>query len=208
MWILQSKLKKLSNRLSNWSRQEIGDINDQVSKWEDKIQLVEDIDIDINSGNSRADANKAHAEYIKWLSMHESLLKQKTQTKWFQDGDSNTRKENIAKAAVKHFKSLFNLPKPTINPDILNCIPNCISDEDNIMLSAIPNEEKINEAIFIYSADSTAGPNGFNGTFFHHCWDIIKQDVIAFVRDFFNECLGPLSHRFSGDMVSQNLGLI
>ncbi|XP_019244344.1 PREDICTED: uncharacterized protein LOC109224213 [Nicotiana attenuata] len=91
MWILQSKLNNLSNMLSKWSRQEIGDINDQESRWEDKIQLLENIDIDINSEDSRADVNKAHAEYIKWLSMQESLLKQKTQTKWFQDGDSNTR---------------------------------------------------------------------------------------------------------------------
>lgn len=75
MWILQSKLKNLSNRLRKWSRQEIGNINDQVSRWEDKIQLLENIDIDINSEDSRADANKAHAEYIKWLSMQESQLK-------------------------------------------------------------------------------------------------------------------------------------
>ncbi|XP_009788948.1 uncharacterized protein [Nicotiana sylvestris] len=37
IWILQSKLKALSKRLSQWSRKEIGDINDAVINWEDKL---------------------------------------------------------------------------------------------------------------------------------------------------------------------------
>ncbi|XP_075109154.1 uncharacterized protein LOC142180948 [Nicotiana tabacum] len=78
-------------RLSKWSREEIGDINDQVSKWEAEVQLLDDIDTNSSTDNSRTKANKVYAEYIQWLSKQESLLKQKTQTKWFEDGDSNTK---------------------------------------------------------------------------------------------------------------------
>ncbi|XP_019230172.1 PREDICTED: uncharacterized protein LOC109211124 [Nicotiana attenuata] len=204
----------LSKRLSKWSREEIGNINDQVSKWKAEIQLLYEIDTNSNTDNSRTEANKVYVEYIQWLSKQESLLKQKTQTKWFEDGDSNTKyfhsllrekrrrlqlhriknhrgkwiqkENNIAKAAVKHFDSLFNLPKPTLNPYLFSCIPKCILEEDNMKLFAIPNENEIKDDVFNLSADSTTGPDGYNGTFFRHYWDIIKHDIVDFVREFFN----------------------
>ncbi|XP_070003283.1 uncharacterized protein [Nicotiana sylvestris] len=49
MWILQNKLKALSKRLSQWFRNEVGDINEAVVNWEDKLQELEDIDIEDNS---------------------------------------------------------------------------------------------------------------------------------------------------------------
>lgn len=79
------------------------------------------------------------------------------------------KEKNIANVVVHHFESLFNLPKPTLNPGILNCIPNCIFEEENIKLTAIPSEEVIKEAIFNLSVDSTTGPDCYNGTFFQHC---------------------------------------
>ncbi|XP_009772930.1 uncharacterized protein [Nicotiana sylvestris] len=91
MWILQSKLKALSKRLSQWSRYEIGDINEAVTNWEDKLQELKDIDIEDNSEKSREDVNMAHAQYIRWLSLQESILKQKSQIKWFEEGEKNTR---------------------------------------------------------------------------------------------------------------------
>ncbi|XP_070015489.1 uncharacterized protein [Nicotiana sylvestris] len=97
IWILQSKLKLLSRKLIQWSREEIRDINDLIIKWEGKVQIFEDMDVVTISDNNREESNKAYAEYIKWLSMQESLLKQKTQTRWFDEGDINTR----------HFHSLL-----------------------------------------------------------------------------------------------------
>ncbi|XP_070014522.1 uncharacterized protein [Nicotiana sylvestris] len=90
MWILQSKLKTLSKRLSQWSRKEIGDINDAVINWEDKLQELVDVDIEENSKKSREEVNRAHAQYIKWLNLQESMIKQKAQIKWFKEGDKNT----------------------------------------------------------------------------------------------------------------------
>jgi len=65
MWILQSKMKPFSRRLSQWSREEIGDINDLIIKWEEKVQIFEDMDAATISYNSMEESNKAHVEYIK-----------------------------------------------------------------------------------------------------------------------------------------------
>lgn len=45
MWRLEYKLKLFSRRLSQWSREEIGDIHEQVLKWEKKIQSLEELEI-------------------------------------------------------------------------------------------------------------------------------------------------------------------
>lgn len=36
------------------------------------------------------------------------------------------------------------------------------------------------------SSFSSAGPDGFNVTLYHKCWDIIKEDIKEFVQEFFN----------------------
>ncbi|XP_070046537.1 uncharacterized protein [Nicotiana tomentosiformis] len=155
IWRLQSKLKLLSKRLSQWSREEIGNIHAHVLEWEDKIQNIEEIEITNNTEEDREETNKAHAEYTRWLNTQDSLLSQKPNIQWFEEGDINTQffhsklrekrrrlqlnmiknhkgnwvqgEEKIAKAAIWHFNSNFNLLTPTLDLSILNCISTKIS---------------------------------------------------------------------------------
>lgn len=53
MWRLQSKLKILSKHLSQWSRTNIGDVNENTIKWENELQNLEEIDIQENTDQSR-----------------------------------------------------------------------------------------------------------------------------------------------------------
>lgn len=107
---------------------------EQVNAWENKVQIREEVDLNNNDDQSREDLNKTQAEYMKWLAMQESLLKQKSQINWFEEGDLNTRyfhytikdrrrklhlhriknyrgrwiqgDDKIGRAAVRHFKKL------------------------------------------------------------------------------------------------------
>ncbi|KAG5604515.1 hypothetical protein H5410_026007 [Solanum commersonii] len=45
MWRLQRELKALSKRFSQWSRNTIGNIYEQVDTWEAKVQLVEELNL-------------------------------------------------------------------------------------------------------------------------------------------------------------------
>ncbi|XP_015167334.1 uncharacterized protein [Solanum tuberosum] len=194
MWIMQQKLKNLSKKLSVWSKDAIGDIFQKVEEWEEIVQRLEDIDVMDNTEESTVYLNKGQAEYVSWMSMQEALLKQKAQIRWFEEEDNNTRyfhnvikdtrrrlqihriqnhngnwilySDKIGKAAVKHFSKLFHLPEPTVDDNVVSCIPECIIDEDNLMLSTMPNEGEIKTAIFYMSPTSSAGPDGFNGMFY------------------------------------------
>lgn len=59
-----------------------------------------------------------------------------------------------------------------------------IPDEDNLEFCKIPNETKIISAIKLMNANSAPGNDGYTRYFYIYCWDIIKADVCAFVKDF------------------------
>lgn len=79
MWILQRELKILGRRLSYWSKNMIGNVYQKVEEWEEAVQMLEDLDITVNTEQSRENLNKAQTEYVRWMAMQESLLKQKSQ---------------------------------------------------------------------------------------------------------------------------------
>ncbi|XP_075096521.1 uncharacterized protein LOC142174596 [Nicotiana tabacum] len=202
-------MKLLSKSLTRWSKEKIGNIFEQVNIWEAKMVNLEEIDTLNNTDQSREELNKGQAKCIKWLGMQDAILIQKAQQKWYEEGDINTKyfhslirnrrcrlhfhtikdhngswvqgDENISKVVVHHFKHLLNLQHQFNNHEVLNCIPNCITKEDNNLLNAIPDEDKIRDAVFSMNASSAAGPDGFNGTFYKKCLNIIKNDIVDFV---------------------------
>lgn len=74
--------------------------------------------------------------------------------------------DKVAKAAVKYYRKHFNLNLTEGNNNILDCIPQIITTHDNTMLTKMPDEEEIKQAVFNMSKDSSPGPNKYNGMFF------------------------------------------
>lgn len=68
-----------------------------------------------------------------------------------------------------------------LDPTLLNFISKRITEEESDNLNEEPSEEEIRHAIFSLSASSATGPDGYNDTFFHNCWDIIKEDINVFI---------------------------
>ena len=68
---------------------------------------------------------------------------------------------------------------------LFDYVPRLVTEDDNAMLIKVPSDVEIRQAIFDLDPSSAAGPNGFNGTFYHFCWDLIKLDICAAVQEFF-----------------------
>lgn len=120
------------------------------------------------------------------MAKQESLLTQKAQLKWYEEGDCNSKffhsiikdkrrrlqlfrikkwqmdsgGEKISKAACRHFERLFDLPEPRLDSNIFDCVPTCIEENDNRVLVSIPSAEEIKDAVFDMYASSSAGPDG------------------------------------------------
>ncbi|XP_070014254.1 uncharacterized protein [Nicotiana sylvestris] len=56
---------------------------------------------------------------------------------------------------------------------------------DNAGLTAIPSMEELKTVVFSMSPSSAPGPDGLSGKFYHSCWDIIKDDLLLMINDFF-----------------------
>lgn len=52
-------------------------------------------------------------------------------------------------------------------------------------MTMLPSHQEIKAAIFALNKDSAPGPDGFGAFFFQTYWDIIKEDVVKAVLEFF-----------------------
>lgn len=45
--------------------------------------------------------------------------------------------------------------------------------------------EEIQQTVFRLNEYSAAGPDGFNGKLYRHCWDIIRYDLFDVIMKYF-----------------------
>jgi hypothetical protein len=61
--------------------------------------------------------------------------------------------------------------------EMLQNIPQSISEEDNVSLVKEITEEEIYQAIWSFEQDKAPGPDGFSIIFFKHFWELIKFEL-------------------------------
>ncbi|XP_010315021.2 uncharacterized protein [Solanum lycopersicum] len=91
MWILHSKLKRLTTTLREWSKQEYGDVFEKVKHYEEVVKKAEEDLIMDNSNENRGKLKNANAHYIRYLKLEYNILQQKTQLHWLKEGDANSK---------------------------------------------------------------------------------------------------------------------
>jgi len=64
-------------------------------------------------------------------------------------------------------------------------IPNLVTHNTNSLLTNIPSEVEIQDAVFALNEEGAPGPDGFGAIFFQSFWSIVKEDVIKVVLEFF-----------------------
>ncbi|XP_069150536.1 uncharacterized protein [Solanum lycopersicum] len=214
MWILHTKMKRLTNTLREWSKKEYGDIFEKVKQYEKGVKEAEDNYIMNNSQENREKLYASNAQYIKYLKLEHAILQQKTQLHWLKEGDANSKyfhavirgkrkrmfihkimdekggwiqgEDHIARETCDYYKNIFNGSADKINEEHLHCIPRLVTKEQNSVLERIPNEEELRKVVMNMNPHSAPGPDGIGGKFYQCCFDIIKDDLLAAVQAFFN----------------------
>jgi hypothetical protein len=119
------------------------------------------------------------------------LAKIKTSTKIInslQDGETViTNQEQISEHVVNYYKNLVStnivLQDSRLAEEV---IPNLVTEEVNALLTVLPSHIEIKADVFSLNKDSAPGPDGFGAFFFQHYWDIVKNDVVNAVLQFFS----------------------
>ena len=104
------------------------------------------------------------------------------------DGQPCTNKGLIKDDVVNFFSDLFNGHSTANDLDfgiIPEVIPKLVTNEDNQLLVRAPSFKEIKQTVFSMNEHSTPGPDGSGGYFYKSFWDIIGQNVIEAVIEFF-----------------------
>ncbi|WJX32857.1 hypothetical protein P8452_21136 [Trifolium repens] len=215
MFVLCKKLKILKEKLKEWNKSTFGDIHNNVKVSEQNLQNIQhQIDLNGHNDSLMQQEKLAHISLDSALDLEECFWKEKARVNWHLEGDRNTgyfhriakirnttklinairidddivtEPQQIADHIVHYYQNLFYSNNVVLQENNLveDVIPNLISEETNRLLTMLPSSSEIHNAIFSMNSQSAPGPDGFGAYFFQTYWDIVKDDVIKAVLQFF-----------------------
>ncbi|XP_057774892.1 uncharacterized protein LOC130993874 [Salvia miltiorrhiza] len=215
------KLKKLCYDIKVWNKDVFGNVDNSIGEFQNHLAVTQNQISENGYNDELFDEEiRLQAELNVVLSRKNNFLQQKSRASWLQDGDRNTtffhrmikfKRRNtlitrlnidgvdvydpsiIEQHIIGHFSALFmDDGSPSADPlEIEALIDVAVSDAQNNFLVSIPEESEIAAEVFGMDANSAPGPDGFSGSFFQTCWEIIKTDVVSVVQTFFRSSYLP-----------------
>ncbi|GJZ74651.1 RNA-directed DNA polymerase, eukaryota, reverse transcriptase zinc-binding domain protein, partial [Tanacetum coccineum] len=176
----KNKMKALKPIIKEWSN------NRPSSQSRDKKDLIKKIkEFDDNIVRGTGDM-VVGSQRITWLTNLRSIelkenldFSQKAKIKW-----------RIKDAFYSFFESKFQRVDVV---KIVNRSPfyKSLHEDQNSFLVSTINVTEIRDAIWDCGSDKSPGLNGFTFAFYKKFWDILKDDVMGFVQDFFRTGILP-----------------
>jgi len=213
MRALAFKIKRLKQALRTWNRDTFGNVFDRIRNLESTVAEAEKCYDECPTPETRTLLHRHHAELLTALKQEEMFWRQKARVKWLKEGDANTRffhatvkdrhhrqricaikndsgellttQTAIQEEAISFYSNLFMAEDCSEMEPLLHCLPSSLEASDNVLLSRPPTREEVKEAVWKLDPDSAAGPDGFSGTFFRQCWEIVQEDVYKAMLDFY-----------------------
>nr|XP_027103110.1 uncharacterized protein LOC113724399 [Coffea arabica] len=208
------KLKAVKAALTVWNKNVFGNVFDALKQAEEEVAQLEaeaaarpspEVDLRLVQASS----------VLKEALLRQAIFwRQKSRLRWLKEGDANSKffhsyvrqrrvkvrihrlqtssgawtddVGSIHAMAETFFSDLFTQgPLDQVTGDKLSRIPTILSEDDNLDLERLPTAEEVRGAVFSLDRDSCSGPDGFPGSFYQACWDIIGGDLSDAVADFF-----------------------
>ncbi|KAK3204757.1 hypothetical protein Dsin_018803 [Dipteronia sinensis] len=98
----------------------------------------------------------------------------------------------VNKEAICHFRTILGysrLVSHGIGTTLSNIIDKVISNGQADFMGRDVTDDEIREVCFSLHPNKAPGPDGFNAHFFKITWDIVGEDVISAVQEFFRSVL-------------------
>lgn len=220
---IQQKLLRVKKALKGWNWTVFGNIFKMVERTK---QAATDAEKKFDQNPCAANAtelNKCNASLTHALTLEAAFWKQKSNCKWLQAGERNTKffhtlakkqraksrinrildedreltaEQDIQASAVQFFQQLFSASSSQFNTPSHHTLWSSLPKIPPDLVptfNSIPDLQEIKEIVFSLDPNSTAGPDGFTALFFQTCWQIIAEDIGEAVQDFFQGTPMPRS---------------
>ncbi|GKV43294.1 hypothetical protein SLEP1_g50605 [Rubroshorea leprosula] len=205
-WVHKEKLKRTKNKLKEWNRNAISEVERKVKEAEKEIAAIDEKGEKGQLSPHDVEQRKnCFLELWKNIKIKESMWQQKSRKMWLKEGDTNTkyfhtcvkgrnRRNEILSIRIKddehtgvaqikekvarYFEELFTEEKWE-RPKLDGIIFNKIFEADNDILTVTFSEEEIKEAIWDCESSKSPSPDGFNFRFVKNMWEDIKADIVG-----------------------------
>lgn len=209
LWEVKKELKKLHR--SDYSRMQSRIQN--VKQELDNVQLQ--LQSDSGNRELWVKEKELQSNYAKLVNAELTLLKQKAKAEWLRGIDANTaffhasikeraaksritsicnakgerlhQEKDIAREFVQSFRLLFGVESEglqDIDQAVLNRGPKLTEMQQQALCRPV-TEEEVYDAVFSIDSRKAPGPDGFSSSFFKSSWEIVKEDLVKAVKDFF-----------------------
>ncbi|PKU82102.1 Putative ribonuclease H protein [Dendrobium catenatum] len=210
---LWSKLSRFKQCLRWWNKCVFKNLFSNIKDAEANVSCLENI-FQLNPlSDNLSNLNQAKDSLLLLQRQEECYWHQKSNAKFIVEGDKNTKfflalankkksrsyihkifysdgsvlnsDESICNSVVAYFKNIFTSSSTCFPITNSQFIPNIICEADNNKLCQTLSEDEILRVIKDLNSNAVAGLDGFTTKFFQVNWEIIKEDVINAVADFF-----------------------
>ncbi|KAL6136537.1 hypothetical protein ACLB2K_061832 [Fragaria x ananassa] len=165
--------------------------------------------------SSDEEETELQANLSESLRPQELYWNEKSRIRWLSEGDRNTsffhaicrarRSQSsitllkdgnqiyqdpisIQNHIVDYYSNLFSHHDDCQDTGLISrVIPNIVTVAENDSPIAIPSPDEIFSTVKAMDPNSSPGPDGFSGSFFLACWDLIGEDVVEAVQFFFRQ---------------------
>ena len=87
---------------------------------------------------------------------------------------------------TQHFSDILSEDGGNRSQDIeriTSLVPRAVTGENNEMLTKPIGMQEVEEAVNQMALGKAPGPDGFTANFFHHFWDLVKEDVLDIMEE-------------------------
>ncbi|XP_060974305.1 uncharacterized protein LOC133039423 [Cannabis sativa] len=210
-FILCRKLHSTTSALTEWNKVVFGHCQTKIKLLEKALSEVQNCP---PSKDNLELEGTIMLELDEVENRLESIWKQKSRECWLKEGDKNSRffhasimvrrkrnhiwairldngdiiedRESIVHYFRSNFKVLFNSSAQSDGEGVGDFVHNGISDAENDALCFIPLADEIKKVVWALPPLKSPGPDGFPVKFFKTYWDVVGDQVVEYVKEFFH----------------------
>lgn len=207
---ITEKINNVSRDLDEWNKSTFKRADMQIHRLKKKLLKLENSSI---NEARMFKIRECRSQIGRLWEQEEKFWKARSRLKWLKEGDRNsryfhattiqrrahnrvTRLKNVNGNWVEdqlelqgmitnHFSELFESSNPLNIEAVTRLIQPRVNRRMNEGLLSPIEEGEVKRAVFFLGPHKAPGPDGLNGLFFKHHWDVVKEDIINTVKEFF-----------------------
>ncbi|GJX13355.1 hypothetical protein Tco_0205113, partial [Tanacetum coccineum] len=201
-----------------------GNLHDNVIQLRNKLDQVQ-ISLDANpfDVSIREEQASVLASFNEACLIEEKFLKQKAKVDWLREGDSNSayfhkvvksrigrsridvvtsdngdmfENDQVPEVFVHHYEAFLGQPGSTSGFNANNLFQTRLEEDVALNMTRQVTRQEVKSALFSMGNEKAPGPDGYTAAFFKEAWEIVADDVVAAVKEFFTngKLLRELNH--------------